>query len=92
MAGCRGVPYGQRTNGSNTSVGGWVCRTVRLTTQAMTGGIVIFHCPLEQRDVYFGIRLIDNKRLLAHVAMTLPRGCARPRPGYAPAIASCSFA
>ena len=39
--------------------------------------------------------MLPNKpraRLLAHVLMTLPRGCARPRPGYAPAIASCSFA
>ena len=34
-AGCRGdgVPHSQHTNGSNTSVGGWGCRTVRLTTQ-----------------------------------------------------------
>ena len=31
--GVSGVPYSQRTNGSNTSVGGWGCRTVRLTAE-----------------------------------------------------------
>ena len=29
-----GVPYSQRTNGSNTSVGGWGCRTVRAPAHA----------------------------------------------------------
>ena len=57
----------------------------------MTGGIVIFHCALEQRDLYFGIGKWIQ-RLVAHASMTLPRGCARSRPGYALAIASCSFA
>ncbi len=28
-----GVPHGQRTNGSNISVGGWGCHPVRLTTR-----------------------------------------------------------
>jgi len=32
-----GVPYSQRTNGSNTSVGGWGCRTLRLTYKVRTG-------------------------------------------------------
>ena len=34
-----GVPYSQRTNGSNTSVGGWGCRTLRLTYEARTGAL-----------------------------------------------------
>ena len=57
MAGCRGdgVPYSQLTNGSNISVGGWGCHTVRLTTQGYDRRIVIFHCALEQRDLYFDI-------------------------------------
>jgi hypothetical protein len=51
MAGCRGdgVPYSQLANGSNISVGGWGCRTVRLTTQGYDRRMVIFHCPLRQR-------------------------------------------
>jgi hypothetical protein len=46
----------------------------------MTGGIVIFHCALEQRDLYFGIGKWIQ-RLVAHASMTLPRGCARPPTG-----------
>ena len=51
MAGCRGdgVPYSQLTNGSNISVGGWGCRTDRLTINGLDRPIVIFHCALEQR-------------------------------------------
>ena len=58
MAGCRGdgVPYSQLTNGSNISVGGWGCRTVRLTTQGYDRRHG--HIPLSVRatDLYFGIR------------------------------------
>ena len=43
------VPHSQHTNGSNTSVGGWGCRTVRLTTQRLDRRTAIFHCALEQR-------------------------------------------
>ena len=32
-SGVSGVPHSQHTNGSNIFVGGWGCRTVRLTTQ-----------------------------------------------------------
>ena len=50
-----GVPYSQRTNGSSTSVGGWGCRTVRLTTQGYDRRHG--HIPLSVRatDLYFGI-------------------------------------
>jgi hypothetical protein len=79
-----GVPYSQRTNGSNTSVGGWGCRTIRLTTQGYDRRIAIFHCALEQRDLHFGISKWIRR---TQVSLTVPRGWARALLGYAPAIA-----
>ena len=61
------VPYSQRSNGSNISVGGWGCSTVRLTTQGYERAIVIFHCALEQRtctSVY-----MDGRSALSHPAI-----------------------
>ena len=48
--------YSQLTNGSNISVGGWGCRTVRLTAQGYDRRHG--HIPLSVRatDLYFGIR------------------------------------
>ena len=55
-----GVPHSQHTNGSNTSVGGWGCRTVRQTS---TLDPAHYYIPLSVRatDLYFGIRK-QNRR------------------------------
>ena len=65
------MPYSQRTNGGNISVGGWGCRRVRLTTQGYDRRIVIFHCALEQRTLYFSITGWTQRANLLTV-ITLP--------------------
>ena len=57
MAGCRGdgVPYSQLANGSNISVGGWGCRTVRLTTQGYDRRHGHIPLSVKATDLYFGI-------------------------------------
>ena len=73
MAGCRGdgVQYSQLTNGSNISVGGWGCRTDRLTMKRF--GPAHCHIPLCVRatDLYFGITGWTQRANLLTV-ITLP--------------------